>query len=331
MAKIRKKEKINKSKWDENVEECDFCTFFQSRDWHELWAEVYGVEWKANAYKISFDDGCDIVIPVTERSGIFGKTFLSSPEGTYGGAVYNDKEVTVEHIKKSVDALGGRVTLRENPFDENLNLENSYNVFTKYDFTQSVGVNRNWGTLKSNLSKEDVVRRKEKAEKKGLVFKKEKLSEDILDSYYKIYQKCRKKWGESASNNYSREAFSKISSIKNKTDIWVVRYKDKIICCGPIFKQNKFHAVSWLTLADPDHLDKNPYDFIYYVMIKNYNSEGFSYFDFNPSGGHEGVVKFKEKFDTEKKTSRVLEKDSPLGRVAQKARGVIGQWKRRLR
>ncbi len=330
MVEIRRKEKINKGEWDKSAEECNFCTFFQSRSWHELWAEVYGSGWRANAYKISFDDGHEIVLPVTEKSGIFDKTFLSSPEGTYGGAIYDGKKITAEHIKKSVNALEGNVTLRENPFDENLNLENSYNVFTGYDFTQSVDVGKNWGTLKSNLSKEDVVRRKEKAEKKGLEFEKKKFNEEILDSYYKIYQKCRESWGKSASNNYSRETLSKISSIKDKTDIWVVKYKDKIICCGPIFKQNKFHAVSWLTLADPDHLDKNPYDFIYYIMIKNYNKEGFSYFDFNPSGGHEGVVKFKEKFDTEKKTSRVLEKDSPLGRVVQKARGVAGQWKRRL-
>jgi hypothetical protein len=36
-------------------------------------------------------------------------------------------------------------------------------------------------------------------------------------------------------------------------------------------------------------------------MIEHYLGAGFAYYDFNPSGGHEGVVSFKSRFGAERR------------------------------
>ncbi|WP_158666525.1 hypothetical protein [Salinibacter altiplanensis] len=323
MLKVAEKKKISEDEWRKSAERYSFCTVFQSPEWHKTWSKIYGKEWNSSAYKIKFEDGAKIIIPVTEKEGFFDKIRLSSPEGTYGGAMYSDEKVDHTHIVCATREIKGNLNLRENPFDKNLTLENSYDSFNSYDFTQALTVNKNWGTLKSNLSKNDVVRRKNKAEEKGLRVKIGKFNNKFIKEYYGIYQKCRESWGDSASNNYSRRDFEIISEMEDKIDVWYLLWEGDYICCGPIFKQEKKHAVSWLTLASPDHLDKNPYELIYYEMIKYYNKEGFNYFDFNPSGGHEGVVRFKEKFDTDKMVSRVLNRNSNLKKIKSKVASVL--------
>ena len=323
MAKVISKRRISDSKWRDSAEKCSFCTVFQTPEWHKIWSKIYGNEWESNAYRVKFEDGAEVVIPVTEKKGFLDKVRLSSPEGTYGGPIYDNEKVKYKNVVHAIRTIKGNLNLRENPFDKNLTLENSYELFNSYDFTQAIKVNKNWGTLKSNLSQNGVVRRKKKAEEKGAHVKIGKFDNEFIKNYYSIYQKCRESWGKYASNNYSRSDFEIISEIEDKIDVWYVLWEGNYICCGPIFKQEKKHAVSWLTLANPDHLDKNPYEIIYYEMIKHYNEEDFRYFDFNPSGGHDGVVKFKEKFDTEKMISRVLNKNSKVKKIKSKVGSIL--------
>jgi CelD/BcsL family acetyltransferase involved in cellulose biosynthesis len=106
--------------------------------------------------------------------------------------------------------------------------------------------------------------------------------------------------------------------------MWVARYEDNIVAAGLIFTSSRFHAASWLTLADPGRLDLKPYEFLYYAMIMYYAREGYRYFDLNPSGGHEGVVKSKEKYGTVKLTSRLFRKYGYRDRVVEPVRSVLG-------
>ena len=49
-----------------------------------------------------------------------------------------------------------------------------------------------------------------------------------------------------------------------------------------------------------------------YESIKDACEQGYSGFDFNPSGGHEGVKEFKKRFGTEELPCPVLENKSPF-------------------
>jgi lipid II:glycine glycyltransferase (peptidoglycan interpeptide bridge formation enzyme) len=40
---------------------------------------------------------------------------------------------------------------------------------------------------------------------------------------------------------------------------------------------------------------------LYAQIIRDAHNQGYRYFDFNPSGGHEGVVHFKESFGAVRK------------------------------
>ncbi|MEX1122289.1 MAG: GNAT family N-acetyltransferase, partial [Balneolales bacterium] len=80
-------------------------------------------------------------------------------------------------------------------------------------------------------------------------------------------------------------------------DFWGVFHDSRLICAGPVFR-SKAHVVCWLTLAKTEYLPKKPYEFFYYNLISYYKGQGYSWFDFNPSGGLKGLEHFKKGFAT---------------------------------
>ncbi len=55
-----------------------------------------------------------------------------------------------------------------------------------------------------------------------------------------------------------------------------------------------------------DYFTLRPVNLLLYEAIKHACEEGYAWFDFNPSGGHEGVRAFKRSFGTESRPSPVV-------------------------
>jgi hypothetical protein len=74
---------------------------------------------------------------------------------------------------------------------------------------------------------------------------------------------------------------------------------------------------------DPESTNFRPYEFAYHELLKHYADAGYKWFDFNPSAGLEGVVKFKEKFGTDKKYFLQIENQSTLSTLISRIRGGV--------
>jgi hypothetical protein len=108
--------------WDKIWQECDYATYFHSREWAEIWhTYTQGVIHPAPKL-ILFSDGKKALIPLSCEKRYKGllNLYLSSPEGCFGGWLSTDK-LQIDHAKLMINymtkKLGGSLIWRFNPYD----------------------------------------------------------------------------------------------------------------------------------------------------------------------------------------------------------------------
>ena len=65
------------------------------------------------------------------------------------------------------------------------------------------------------------------------------------------------------------------------------------------FYHNK-HCVEWHASFLSDYFKYGIRNFLVHNLILDANAKCYKYYDFNPSGGHEGTMRFKESFGPER-------------------------------
>ncbi len=71
---------------------------------------------------------------------------------------------------------------------------------------------------------------------------------------------------------------------------------DEKIVSGALLFYCGNHIVWWHGATLSDFFNHYPANFLQNEIIKESCEKGYKYYDFNPSGGHEGVMKFKDRF-----------------------------------
>jgi hypothetical protein len=301
--------------WDHYYQNCPVATFFQGREWAEIWEAATDGAIHPAPRLVTFADDAKILLPFSAVEGPATTEYRAAPEGTYGAPLYEkNASLQDEHSRVLFEYLNSdNVRLRQNPFDPWLNAKNVSVEWEKEGFTQALRLEQGFDAIHDTLRKNDVYRKYGQARDADLSLELvSNNSPAVIDRFYEIYQACRERWGEDASHNYDKVVFESFDFESPDIDFWVVKQNSMIICGGPFLRANNFHVVSWLTLADPSCFDVRPYEFIYYRLISHYCDEEFSIFDFNPSGGHEGVIKFKDNFGTDRIQSNVFDSRSTV-------------------
>lgn len=325
--KVRADHAAGPEEWDRCFERCPHATYFHGREWAELWRRASGGRIEPAARQLTFSDGTRVIVPFSRIRGRFATIrVVAGPEGTYGGWLYDpDAPPGARHVAALADYLRRRsVTFRENPFDPIFRRHGDRMPWTRQDFTQCLRLDRDFAAVRHTLRSNQVYRKMRQAERAGLELRRDHAPQ-ALRRYHEIYLACRQRWGESASTSYSRSLFESMPLESPGLDFWTVRKDGQTVAAGPFFKAGRHHVVSWLTLADPAVLGDRPYDFIYARLIEHYHRQGFAWFDFNPSGGHEGVVRFKDNFGPERRRSRVFRRTGGWERVAARLHALSGR------
>jgi predicted N-acyltransferase len=144
-------------------------------------------------------------------------------------------------------------------------------------------------------SKISVARKAQKAQKAGVVIcLGESLSE--WKDYYEVYQSSIIRWGEKITVAYSWDLFSILQRRSSPNiKLWLAKYNG-IIIAGAVCFYAPNHAVYWHGAACSEYFNLRPVNLLLYEAIKDATKQGFTWFDFNPSGGLEGVKAFKHSF-----------------------------------
>lgn len=279
--------------WCDFVDSNENATFFHTIDWYKIWHSYNGGTYKAVLFE--FKSGSQVLLPLAFRKthkGLFNK-YLSSPAGTYGGFLAKnrlsnfERDELVNWIRRfhAID-----ITLT--PFHGS----NWKSYATTTDFTQMIDLSDSWESIESQMSKGHITRKVRMAERNQLEVKR--LESREIPLFHEIYLSRRKAW-KSPTNYYQLELFELVDRASN-AEFWGIYLPTGGLIGGGIFLRHKKHVSSWLPVVLTKYLQLKPYELLFFRCLQYYHGERLEWFDFNPSGGHEGVVRFKAGFGARK-------------------------------
>jgi len=297
---------ISENFWNEVISKADYATFFHTPTWAKIIAENFP-EYEIATTGFVLEDGIEAVLPMLlKRVGARGffKSYHSMIPGVYGGVVSKrplDKKELAKIYNSLMDAGTVRSMVFGNPYCECdvpdcsesqarfthvLNLEQGF---------ESVWGNYNRGA-RSNTNK---------ARKAGVQVSIATTLDEYKE-YYAVYEDTLKRWGDDATSSYPFSLFqsifqhaSKVGMLDSDLKLWVAKLDEKIISGALIFYFNQ-HVVYWHGAALSDYFKYRANNLLHTEIIKRACESGYKYYDFNPSGENEGVVRFKESFGAEK-------------------------------
>ena len=291
------------SEWDMIWHECDYSTFFHSREWAEIWSKYTKGKMFLSPFLVLFSDGKKALLPFSclRRDGLvpmlMGTTrfYVSSPECTYGGWISADKldnnhaMLLSNMIKKKFNNLSWRL----NPYDDAA-FKAGINISDEGE-THAINLEKGFDVIATNMSKGHRSAVKQ-AIRSGVSVRLTSSIEDWLD-YYQVYETSVSRWGNRLlGDKYSWGFFHEIF-LRNSPNIelWLSIYQDRVIS-GALCFHSKRHFVYWHGASIGTYFNLRPVTLLLYEVIKNACEKRYTWFDFNPSARLEGVKAFKERF-----------------------------------
>ncbi|SCY89863.1 Acetyltransferase (GNAT) domain-containing protein [Desulfoluna spongiiphila] len=246
---------------------------------------------------------------------------MLSPAGTFGGWISTDilslehGQLITDYFTKSTNPFNG-FTWRINPYDDIVQQCSFQNVDVKFDSTQVLNIACGFDKIVKNWTKghRSTTRKARKARKEGVSIRVADSRHDWLQ-YFKIYEASIERWGKKASSNYKWTLFDTICKLSSpNVKLWLAEHDNEIIA-GALCFYGKKQVVYWHGAALSTYFKFRPVNLLMYEAINDACKEGYSWFDFNPSGGHQGVQAFKKSFGTQERPCAVITLNSSIMRL----------------
>ena len=314
------------AEWDETWAACSYATYSQSRAWAEDWGTYTRGLMKPSPLLARFTDGRQVLLPLTRqrRRSRLTMRHLSSPAGTYGGWLTTEP-LTPAHAEILTEwLLAERVPLwwRVNPFDPLAAVPMAR--ATEPDETHIVRLERGLEAQMSHHGYREAVR---KAQRAGLTTRKG-AGPDDWETYYSIYLSTLERWGPTAGSVYGSALFELLRGRGAPgIDLWLVELEDGTVVSGAVNLCGPRHVAGWHMASLSEYFPLNPTKLLVNAMIEDAIERSFSWFDLHPSGGHEGVTRFKENCGGEPLKCPVI----VAGELTGGGRGVVADVVRTLR
>ncbi|UCC38733.1 MAG: GNAT family N-acetyltransferase [Candidatus Aminicenantes bacterium] len=310
---------VNFDEWQEIADKCEYATFFHTPAWSKVFIETYP-NMKVVNKRFVFNDGTRAILPLIKIKlikGIFS-SYISNVAGVYGGVIaerkIKDKELN--RIFRYLVRKGAvSILLTGNPFHD-YELPNEFKK--KNDFTQILRLDRTEEELWINYNAS--VRNKINKAKRAGVAVKEASNFDEWRKYYHIYLEALKKWGNKATSHYPLSLFENMFKARNPNiKLWLVIFDGKIVGGNLNFYHN-LHCVEWHASFISDYFKYGIRNFLVHYLVLDAKVKNYRYYDFNPSGGHEGTVRFKDAFNPEQIPISRWEWENPFVKVIMNAK-----------
>lgn len=320
---IKKIHSATLAEWDNIWQNCDYSTYFHSREWAELWNVYSRNNIRPDPKLVTFADGKKALLPLSYRRSFKGflKNYVSSPAGTFGGWISQDQlnETHADLLAKYMTKKLGNLVWRINPYD-NIVVKDTLKV-NKNDETHTLNLAGGFDTIYKKWTKGHRSA-SVKARKAGVSVR---IASSVKDwnAYYKVYEDSLRRWGDKASSKYNWSLFNEMFRLNSPSiKLWLAVYKD-VITSGSLCLYSKKNVVYWHGAALEEYFSLRPVNLLIYEAIKNACKEGYEWFDFNPSGGHEGVKSFKKSFGAQSLRSDVIVCENKIGKLFMKLRGIV--------
>lgn len=300
--------------WDKIWSTCASATYFHSREWAETWRDYSKGRIVPRPIMLVTSDRKQVLVPVSVQVAFKGiiKLNIMSPAGTFGGWLSVD-ELSIDHARTISQYLMKMDNLiwRVNPYDS-LAVAAVAGI-GQDDETHALDLANGFDQIYRNWTKghSSAVR---KARKEGVSVR---LAADRLDwrAYYQVYEDSLRRWGDDASSRYEWPLFEQFACRNSPhVQLWLAEYQGKIIA-GALTVCSKNQMIYWHGAALGEYFQLRPVNLLMYEVIKYACEQGFHWFDFNPSGGHEGVRAFKKSFGATPLSSPVIRTQTSASKV----------------
>jgi hypothetical protein len=287
-------EKVPQKLWDEILLNARGSTYFHTYEWSkiiELSFPKYSIATKA----FIFEDEVKALLPLVQSNEFLGlrKRGYSMVPGVYGGLI-SSGNLTFEQMDEIFNEVNNKysnLTVFGNPYNKDYMPSYFHKVV---NFTHIIDLKDGFEEIWRNYSKGHRYNIK-KAKNYGVYVRLGESIEDYIE-YYNIYKDSLKRWGKNATSSYDFILFKNIFNLKSKTIKLFLALIDEKIISGALLFYYGNQIVWWHGATLSQFFIYYPSNFLQNEIIKDSIQKGYNYYDFNPSGGHEGVIKFKEGF-----------------------------------
>ena len=318
---------VDEEMWWDVAENCKYATFFHSPIWHKLAVRTFPKN-KDITLGVELNNGVRVILPLLEqmKSKRLVRTMLSSFAGCYGnliadGEISSEERLSIyQHVLNMTHA---RLRIVGNPLEAQM--LQMPNITEKSDYTHILSLeNSDFKSLFSKFSKGHKSSHK-KGVKMNVIVREATRLEDYK-AYFGAYQDSIKRWGDNITSQYPWELFENgfylAEEYKEHIKLWLALYENKVIAGAWVFYWNQ-HVDWWSGASYAEYFEYYPNNVLQTYIIEDALDRGYLYYDFNPSGGHEGVSRFKGRFGAKKWPISVFDHESLGLRIGKKIKNVI--------
>jgi hypothetical protein len=298
---------VDPSFWWEVAEACEYATFFHSPLWHRLVESTFDDKVDRTVGAVT-QDGTRMVLPLLktgESAKGMMEDLMSTFAGCYGGVIA-DGPVTEEELVRFYGKVRSwdvaSLKVNGNPLWQKV----SHPVVlpddeASDDFTQIIRLRgRTFDDLTSDFT--DGHRSgMHKGQRMGVEIRQADSPEDYRE-YYGAYEDCLRRW-ENPSSEYPWKLFENGYELAQEYPehlrLWLAEVEGEVIA-GAWFFYWKNHVDYWHAASYEEYFDYRANNVLLPHVMRDALERGYSFFDFNPSGGHTGVARFKKHFGAEK-------------------------------
>ncbi len=304
VLKIVDRMPAQRAEWEAMARQCGYATYFHTPQWCETFCTYLGGGSRPAAVKVVFGDGKSAIVVAVEQRRMAGTVRMqqSSGAGTFGGWIAQDA-LSTEHAGLLSGELlcRGNLLWRENPYDPVLCRVEIPGA--RDDFTQAADLRGGFGAVYAKFSRGHV-NAVNKARRLGVVVRRGEALDDWR-RHYESYRRLRERWRR-ATSDYRWKLFEMLHGQQGpNVALWVAHKGDEVLSSVVCFYWNA-HAVAWHAGASAQRFGVRANHLMYCEIMRDACERGFGWFDMNPSGGNEGVAKFKQGLGMEKLRSRVV-------------------------
>lgn len=290
--------------WDRVVSQCDYATFFHSREWAEIWSAYTDRALRPAALEINFSDGRRALFPRAAARRLNGvlTRYHSSPDWTFGGWLSLDRLSCAHH--RAMWRLASRLDLkiRRNPFDPLLEVSDVRGIQIAHDFTQVLDLRsismdaQGWTCAELPHKARGQMRSSIRKARAAGVSVREAKDIDAWRRYFALYERSQERWESVLGEPHRFDLFRILCERRSPNiKLWLAELDGEAVCGAVLFYNNK-HAVYWHGASHGDYAALSPGNLLQAHLIGDAFARGFTWYDFNPSGGLAGVERFKASF-----------------------------------
>ncbi|MDJ0848133.1 MAG: GNAT family N-acetyltransferase [Myxococcota bacterium] len=329
VVRIRCISPATRATWQTHWEGCAHATFFQGPEWAEVWEEYSEGALLPAAREVEFDDGARAVLPFSVEPRLAGLVHVhhASPAGTHGGWI--SREALSDRHAERLDAWLARrprdLRWRVSPFTPNASTTARSPSSAAGAVAETTQALRLDGGFEAALARWRPAARRgvRRAEQAGV---RVTPAESLADwrSYYAVYLDSLERWGERASSRYDWRLFESLFRRGSRhVVLWLARVEGEV-AAGALCLYAPHHVAYWHGATARRHFETRAAQLLFHEAVRDACARGLRWFDFNPSGGHAGVARFKRGFGAEDLPAPMLRRRSAVTRLVE----TLAPWAR---